>query len=264
VRRRYQVTVPFGGTASLSLPSLRLEGGPRSLSGLLVAAALGLLALLWAVPPFVVGSAKIHGNIRLGLSEINGVLGMAGQPLVTALPGQLAEKLSTAFPEIKDVSVEVGFPSQLIVTISERTPLVAWQEGDKVLWIDAEGVAFAPRGTADGLINVQSSGTPPFTLEPDSVDSATPHRLLSPDAVTALQVIMPYVPPGSALIYDGSYGLGWRDSRGWDAYFGQTTGDMSLKLKMYQTLVDSLAQRGLQPTLISVEYPDAPFYSVEQ
>jgi hypothetical protein len=88
--------------------------------------------------------------------------------------------------------------------------------------------------------------------------------LLSPDAVTALQVIMPYVPPGSALIYDGSYGLGWRDSRGWDAYFGQTTGDMSLKLKMYQTLVDSLAQRVVCTTLISVEYPDAPFYSVEQ
>jgi hypothetical protein len=105
---------------------------------------------------------------------------------------------------------------------------------------------------------------PLLALEPDAVALDSAHRLLSPDAVTALQVITPYVPPGSALIYDPSYGLGWRDSRGWTAYFGQTTGDMSLKLQMYQTLVDSLAQRGLQPTLISVEYPDAPFYRVEQ
>lgn len=264
VRRRYQVTVPFGGSASLSLPSLRLEGGPRSISGLLAVGTLGLLALLWVVPPFVVGSAKIQGNIRLGPSEINGVLGMAGQPLVAALPEQLADNLRAAFPEIKDVSVQVGFPSQLIVTISERTPLVAWQQEDNVLWIDSDGVAFPPRGAADGLINVQASGTPPFTLESDSVDLTGADRLLSPDAVTALQVITPYVPPGSALIYDPSYGLGWKDSRGWDAYFGQTTGDMSLKLEMYQTLVDNLAQRGLQPTLISVEFPDAPFYRVEQ
>lgn len=264
VRRRYQVTVPFAGSASLSLPNLRLEGGPRSISGVLVAGMLGLLALLWFVPPFVVGGAKIHGNIRLGPSEINGVMGMTGQPLVTALPGQLADNLRAAFPDIKDVSVQVGFPSQLIVTISERTPMVAWQEEDKVLWIDSEGVAFPPRGTADGLISVKALGAPSLTLESDSVDMTSARRLLTPDAVTALQVITPYVPPGSTLIYDPSYGLGWKDSRGWDAYFGQTTGDMSLKLEMYQTLVDSLSQRGLQPTLISVEFPDAPFYRVEQ
>ena len=264
VRRRYQVSVPFGGSASLSLPSLRLEGGPRSISGLLLVGTLALLALLWFVPPFVVGGAEIHGNLRLGPSEINGVLAMTGRPLVTAQPEELADSLRAAFPEIRDVSVRVGFPSRLIVALTERAPLVTWQQADQTLWIDAEGVAFPPRGAADGLITVQASGTPPFTAEPETAGLAGAHRLLSPDAVTALQVITPYVPPGSALIYDRSYGLGWRDSRGWDAYFGQTTGDMSLKLRMYQIIVDSLAQRGLQPTLISVEFSDAPFYRVEQ
>jgi hypothetical protein len=33
---------------------------------------------------------------------------------------------------------------------------------------------------------------------------------------------------------------------------------------MYQSLVDSLASRAIQPSMISVEFPDAPFYRVEQ
>jgi cell division protein FtsQ len=264
VRRRYQVAVPFVGSASMSLPSLRFDATPRTASGLLALAMAGLLALLWFVPPFIVGSAEIHGNNRLGASEINGTLGMAGRPLLMAMPAELAKNLRVAFPEIRDVSVKVGFPAQLIVTITERTPVVAWQQGDQVLWLDAEGVAFPPRGTADGLIAIQASGTPPFDALADPADPASAHRLLSPDAVTALQAITPYVPAGSALIYDPSYGLGWKDARGWNAYFGQTTGDISVKLQMYQTLVDNLAQRGIQPTMISVEFPNAPFYRVEQ
>jgi len=264
VRRRYQVAVPFGGRASLSLPSLRFDASAHTASGLLVLAMAGLLALLWFVPPFVIGSADINGINRLGPSDINGVLGMAGRPLVTANPEDLANKLRAAFPEIKNVSVQVGFPSQLVVSITERTPLVAWQQGDQVLWLDAEGVAFPPRGTADGLITIAATGAPSLNLQADLTDPASPQHLLTADAVTALQAITPYVPPGSALIYDPSYGLGWKDTRGWDAYFGQTTGDISLKLQMYQTLVDNLAQRGIQPTMISVEYPNAPFYRLEQ
>src|SRR5512144_1815582 len=57
VRRRFQVTVPFGGSASLSLPSLHVEAGPRTISGVLVLAMAGILALIWFMPPFVVGNA---------------------------------------------------------------------------------------------------------------------------------------------------------------------------------------------------------------
>jgi cell division protein FtsQ len=276
VRRRYQVAVPFGGNAVLSLPSLHVQAGPRAISAAIAVAMLGLLAILWAVPPFVVQGAQVVGGQRLGASDITSVLGMTGKPIVTADTAQLEERLRDAFPEIRDVAVRVGFPTGLVVTLTERTPIVAWQQADKTLWLDSEGVAFPPRGTADGLIMVQASGEPPALDASNSINTsvtapqqepptaADPQRLLTADAVSALQAIAPYVPPGSALIYDRAYGLGWTDARGWQAYFGQTTSDLSLKLSMYQTLVDNLASRGIQPTLISVEYPDAPFYRAAQ
>jgi hypothetical protein len=36
--------------------------------------------------------------------------------------------------------------------------------------------------------------------------------------------------------------------------------DMPLKVRVYQSLVDSLSKRGITPLFISVMYPDAPFY----
>jgi hypothetical protein len=280
VRRRYQVAVPFGGKASLSLPSLHIQAGPRAVSAAILLVAGGLLAMLWYMPPFVVEGAQVHGAVRLGASDINSVLGMTGKPLVTADTAQLEQTLRTAFPEIREVSVRVGFPAGLIVTLTERTPMVAWQQGDKTLWLDAEGYAFPPRGTADGLITVQASAPPPTEdagnapgttasplpgtgSQPPSGAPAAAQQLLTPEAVTALQAIAPYVPQGSGLIYDPAYGLGWTDARGWQAYFGQSISDLSLKLQMYQTMVNDLASRGIQPTLISVEYPDAPFYRAE-
>jgi hypothetical protein len=246
-----------------------------------------ILALIWFVPPFVVGNAQVSGNHRLAASDINSVLGMAGHSLVTARPDQLEQKLLAAFPELKDVSVRVAFPAALEVAVTERTPLIAWQQADGTLWVDADGYAFPPRGAVDGLITVQASGAPPFAgsakpgtdvgttltlagltslagVDPASAGQVGARRLLSPDAVTAMQAIIPYLPQGTALIYDPSYGLGWKDTRGWDAYFGQTVGDMSLKLQIYQIMVDSLTKRGIQPTMISVEFPNAPFYRVEQ
>ncbi len=60
--------------------------------------------------------------------------------------------------------------------------------------------------------------------------------------------------------YDPKYGLGWPDSRGWKVFFGTNVSDMPLKLQVYKSLVDSLAQKGIQPAFISVQYANAPYY----
>jgi cell division protein FtsQ len=79
----------------------------------------------------------------------------------------------------------------------------------------------------------------------------------------ALMTISPRVPEGSTLVYDPRYGLGWADPRGWQAYFGHTDGDVNAKVQVYQSMVDYLIEQGITPRLISVEYPDAPFYRIE-
>jgi len=66
------------------------------------------------------------------------------------------------------------------------------------------------------------------------------------------------------IIYDPSNGLGWNDTRGWQVFFGTDAKDMALKVRVYQSLVDSLMARGLYPTFINVAYANAPYYRMSQ
>jgi cell division septal protein FtsQ len=280
-QRRYEVALPLsrGRTTSIRMPTLAMHLGPRWASGALALIMAGLLFVMWSFDPFIIHGAKVTGNERLAASDIDSVLGLSGKSIVLAMPDEMEYNLRTAFPELKDISVSIGFPSTIAVKVAERTPLVAWQQDEKVSWIDAEGVAFPPRGTADGLIPVLSLGDPPaINADPqlESVEQpanillkarssgATTKQLLHPETVLALQALVAYMPQETVLVYDPAYGLGWKDARGWQVYFGSTGADMGLKVQMYQTIVDNLMQRGITPTMISVEYPSAPFYRVAQ
>ena len=87
---------------------------------------------------------------------------------------------------------------------------------------------------------------------------------VSEDMVKAIQILAPNVPSGATLTYDPRYGLGWQDSRGWQAYFGSGAKDMTTRIRVYQSLVNSLLQRGVYPVFISVQYPNAPYYRLSQ
>jgi cell division protein FtsQ len=267
-REKMEVAVPFGlgEGARIRVPSLALDLGNRWISGSIALICVVALFLMWSVDPFVVHSAKLVGNERLGASDINAVLGVMGKSIVLASPEQMKSNLLAAFPELKDVRVSVGFPGSVTVRVTERKPLIAWQQDNKVSWIDSDGVAFPPRGAADGLIPVLALGDPPAIQTDPNYTNANlmSKQLLTPQTVQAMQAMLAYMPQGTTLIYEPDYGLGWNDSRGWKAYFGKTTGDMALKVSMYQAIVDNLNQKGINPSMVSVEYPNAPFYRLGQ
>jgi cell division protein FtsQ len=267
-REKMEVAVPFGlgEGARLRVPSLALDLGNRWISGLIAITCAAILFLMWSVEPFIVHSAKVIGNERLGASDINAVLGVVGKSIVLASPEQMKYNLQAAFPELKDVRVSVGFPGSVTVRVIERKPLIAWQQDNKVSWIDADGVAFPPRGAAEGLIPVLALGDPPAIETDPNYENINlmVKPLLTPQTVQGMQSMLAYMPEGTTLIYEPDYGLGWDDSRGWKAYFGKTSGDMALKITMYQAIVDNLTQRGITPDMVSVEYPNAPFYRLGQ
>ena len=70
-------------------------------------------------------------------------------------------------------------------------------------------------------------------------------------------------PVGAEFSYSPKYGLGWKDPQGWRVYFGENTQDVSMKISIYQAIIDKLTQQGIQPSMISVEYLDAPFYRTD-
>ncbi len=143
--------------------------------------------------------------------------------------------------------------------LTEREPVILWQQGEGYTWIDGTGVAFRPRGLVAGLVPVKGLVAPPPGLAPLD-DPLSPQPYMQKELVDAVLTLAPHVPADTTMVFDRTFGLGWTDSRGWKAFFGTSADDMPLKMRVYQSLADSLVNRGVSPTFINVMYPDAPFY----
>lgn len=257
-RQQYDFTYSAANTR-VRVPAITLpQFNMRWVSAILTAALLFALYSLWNSSMFAVTSPEISGNVRLGAADINAILHMEDQPIFLAVPSQMENSLRNDFPELEAVNVRVIFPNRIIIEVSERLPVLAWYQNDALALVDINGIAFPPRGTAEGLINVVASGTPPQLL--DETIPAYQRAYVPSEMVKALVAMAPHVPDGVPMVYDPQYGMGWQDSRGWQVFFGQTTEDITLKIETYQVIVDELVREGRQPTLISLAYLDAPFF----
>lgn len=215
--------------------------------------------LAWTLPYFRVASAEVAGNHRLGKNEIDAVLGVAGQSIFLIHPQEMATRLRLNYPELDSAVVKIQFPNRVVVNVTERQPVILWQQGDGFTWIDPSGVAFRPRGIVPGLVPVVGLSAPP-AADPIGEDPLSPPRFMREDLVQAVLTLAPSVPAGSILTYDPHDGLGWADGRGWDVFFGNNPSGMSMKVRVYQSLVESLEQRGIYPVYINVGFAEAPYY----
>ena len=248
------------GGASVHAPVLTLpQFGPRWVSGALFLVAVFMLYTLWSARSFTVSDANVIGNQRLDTVELNAMLGMKGQPIVKVIPSALADNLRKTFTELSSVSVSVGFPNQITVKVVERVPVLAWYQDGVMTWIDADGVSFKARDGVPGLVQV-SANTAPALIPLEAGQPSYEQKFIDPQTVQALLTLAPVVPSGMPMIFDPVYGMGWQDPGGWIVYFGHNTQDMTMKRTVYQAIVDKLTLLGIQPTLISVEYLNAPFY----
>jgi hypothetical protein len=269
-RRRYDLSLNVPG-AEMRLPALPMISiGPRLISGVL-AIALGVMAyLLWTAPNFQVQAAQISGLQRLSANDVNTVLDISGQPIFTVSGKELEKKLLDAFPEFSSVAVKVGFPQDVQVSVTERVPILTWRQADHTILVDANGVAFPQRDPAEvgPALTVEASG-PPTSAEVTS-QSADPQseaqanaQFMPVDMVSAIISMSAFVPKNTPLIYDSEHGLGWKDTQGWDVYFGDIR-DIDMKLRVYQAMLKTFKKEKINPILISVEYVHTPYYRLEK
>lgn len=259
--RGQQYDIAFSlGRADVRAPALSIpQLGPRWISAGITAVLVFLLYTLWTGSTFTVTTAELVGAARLTAVEISAATTIVNEPIFKAVPAQIEQNIRMAYPDLSSVHVRVAFPNRIIVDVVERMPILAWYQNGAMTWIDANGVGFLPRGEVSGLVQVTANGSP-TSVQNDPDTPLYEMRFINPDMVQAMITLAPYVPAGLPMIYDPKYGMGWQDTRGWFVYFGQNTEDIPMKIVVYQAMVDQFAQQGIQPTLISVEYLNSPFY----
>jgi cell division septal protein FtsQ len=264
-RRRFQIALlpvaPDAEIRGISLSRPRL--GSRLLSFFAVALLGTALYFAFNLPQLQVAQAQVTGNKMLTPLEINTSLNIAGKPVFLLIPSELEKRLRVSYPELLSAKVDITLPNTVSVQVTERQPVIRWQQGDGYTWVSEDGIAFRPHGDDAGLISVVALSAPPVEglVSPDEL---TPAPFISAEMVQALKGLAGHVPPGVPILYDASSGFGWNDPRGWRAYFGTSARDVELKMRVYESMVTSLTQRGIQPALINVTYPAAPYYRMSE
>lgn len=261
-KRRFNIALhlPRPNLRAIHIPRPRLGWRLASLIMLLIFGA--AIHLAFTRPELRVTQAQVTGNQMLTPEEVNAVLNAAGQPIFLLIPSDLETRLRLNYPELVSARVSVSLPNLLSVHLVERKPLIRWEQGGGYTWVADDGVAFRPRGEIPELISVVAVSAPPAIGT--GTDPMAPTPFLSTDMVQALQGLAGHVPPGAVILYDPAFGFGWNDPRGWRAYFGVTASDVELKMRVYETMVNSLTQRGIRPAMINVTYPTAPYYRMNQ
>lgn len=264
-RRRFQIALPHLPAAgpnfrAISLPRPRI--GWRFVSFILSALLGAGIYFAFNLPQLRATEAQVTGNQIITPTEVNSVMNLAGQQIFMINPWDLETRLRLNYPELVSVRVSVDLPNLVTVQVTERKPVIRWEQFGGYTWVADDGVAFKPRGELDGLISVVALSAPP--VRSGEADPLNPAPFISVEMVQAVQGLAGHVPPGMSILYEEHMGFGWNDPRGWRVYFGITAHDVALKIHVYESMVDSLMQRGIRPALINVTYPTAPYYRMTQ
>ena len=151
-KRRFNAafSLPRPHNPRLPLPSARIQVGWRLLSFMMVLLFGTGLYLFWTLPEFRVHTARITGNQRIPADEINTALELDGKPVFLQTPARIRERALQAYPELASVEVSIDLPNLVTVNVTEREPVILWQQDGSYTWVDETGTAFRPRGEAPG------------------------------------------------------------------------------------------------------------------
>jgi hypothetical protein len=235
--------------------------GIRLVSFLFVLLLGAAIYAAYNLPFFRVTQAQVTGNHIIPAEELSAAMNVSGQPVFLLKASDLETRLRLNYPELASAKVTISLPNVVAVDVVERKPVVRWEQGGGYTWIAEDGVAFRPRGEIAELISVTAVSAPALDLK--ASDPLNPVPFISTEMIRALKGLASHVPPGVSILYDPKLGFGWNDPRGWSVYFGTKSSDVELKMRVYESMVNSLTQRGIHPVLINVMYPTAPYYRIQ-
>jgi hypothetical protein len=273
-RRQYNYAIGATG-AEIRLPLISsIHIGWRFLSLFLGIFCLVGIYLLFNSTEFQVQQIHTTGLQRLTTNDLNAVINISGESLIWFDPYQAKQDLLLAYPELKELEISVSFPNRIQVQAVERQPVLLWQTEKQAYWLDQEGVLIPPRGEVGELLTIHASTTPPMVRMLTDLDLKTEEitsqitaaqlqgwgETVDPILIEAANQLIAFIPTNSKILYNHTHGLGWKAEQGWDVYVGLTLNDIHYKLNAYQVLLEKLKTEGINPSMVSLEYTQRPYY----
>jgi cell division protein FtsQ len=273
-----------GAQETASAVKRRFKPGWRLLSLVLVAALSYFLLTAFRSPEYRVSSVEISGLQRLSADDVLANLNVVGKHIFEIQPQEIVDAIAAAYPELRDIQVSVSLPARVSVSVVERQPMFAWQMSDRLMWVDTEGYLIPARGTAEVMLSIDSDSLPLYQLDDDLRSfgsskviqdkdikkpgqstmmffSQTKH--IDSNLLVAVLQLNAWMPDEPTLLYQQQRGLGWADVRGWDVFVGRKLENINDKMVMYETIVHKLEEEGINPSMVSVEFLNAPYYRVD-
>jgi|GEM_PF-366016 len=220
---------------------------------------------MWTSPTFKMVTPTVTGNVRVDSADFIKIMGVEGKPAFAIVPADIRNTLLNTFPELVSADLNFHFPNKVSLKVSEREPVLIWKQGRQTVWIDIFGIPMQPRGQAGNWFVVTAEGSAVGAAPIDPVNRPGEYKpVADPGLILTILTLGNLTPAGTSIAYDPRYGLGWNDPQGWKVYFGFNTDGFDSKLAQYAGIVANLDNQGIHPKIISVQYPYAPFYRLEQ
>ena len=227
--------------------------GWRIVSGFIVAVLIGLLALMFTVDAFYVNAISVGGNQYLTKEEIFAFTDVASVHLFWLDTQAIRENILRS-PSIADARVTLGWPPDMVqIVVEEREPALVWLQEGVALWVDLQGRMMSQREERPDLIHI--------VAESSGFGEAIDGTEIPLDLVYGALQLQELLPDLDQLRYNPAKGLGYKNTDGWDIWFG-TGQDMPNKVAVYETLSENLKARGIQPGELNLSETEAPVYTV--
>jgi cell division septal protein FtsQ len=225
---------------------------PRAIGAILLVILIGLAIWSGMDDRFYINTVKVTGNVLVPADEIAKASGILGLQVFWLNASEVGARLPKSLPSIKSARVGCQLLGPCTIAVQERRPVIAWQFGNAVTWIDADSVTFAARAitnTADAPITVEALQGPAL-FSGSQADARIVQATLS---------VAQNLPEVQRYRYTEAHGLEFDDARGFVVYLGLGP-DMAERVSVWKALSADLDARQVQPRFVDVRYPAAPYY----
>jgi cell division septal protein FtsQ len=197
---------------------------------------------------FYLTTIPVEGAKIFSASEIVAKSGLANVHIFAADPNEAARRIGE-MPGITSAEVSLQWPNLVTIQVTESEPVAVWRQNGRTYWIDGARQLIPARASVSGLLVIESE-----------VNEDVPEdTFVANDVLAGALQLRSLRANIDRLYYDPGNGLSYQDGRGWRAYFGSGL-NMEQKLAVYETVVEDLLDRSVNPEYISVRNELKPYY----